>query len=87
MNILHQNLSLHQNLTIQKSHNSIDMSQVIKITLLKGLAVNAAKNDTFKTGVIDKAADQKNVTVAYHESAGDEQYDERNVGSSHSVRC
>lgn len=63
------------------------MSQVIKITLLKALAVNSAKNETFKTGVIDKAADQKNVTVAYHESAGDDQYDERMLARGFFTQC
>lgn len=63
------------------------MSQVIKITLLKGLAVNSVKNETFKTGVIDKAADQKNVTVAYHESAGDDLYDERMLARGFFTQC
>ena len=63
------------------------MSQVIKITLLKALAVNSAKNETFKTGVIDKAADQKNITVAYHESAGDDQYDERMLARGFFTQC
>ena len=63
------------------------MAQVIKITLLKALAVNSAKNETFKTGVIDKAADQKNVTVAYHESAGDDQYDERMLARGFFTQC
>lgn len=63
------------------------MSQVIKITLLKTLAVNSAKNETFKTGVIDKAADQKNITVAYHESAGDDQYDERMLARGFFTQC
>ena len=63
------------------------MSQVIKITLLKELAVNSAKNETFKTGVIDKAADQKNITVAYHESAGDDQYDERMLARGFFTQC
>jgi len=63
------------------------MAQVIKITLLKALAVNSAKNETFKTGVIDKAADQKNVTVAYHESAGDDQYDERMLARAFFTQC
>lgn len=63
------------------------MAQVIKITLLKDLAVNSAKNETFKTGVIDKAADQKNVTVAYHESAGDDQYDERMLARAFFTQC
>ncbi len=63
------------------------MAQVIKITLLKALAVNSAKNETFKTGVIDKAADQKNVTVAYHESAGDDQYDESMLARGFFTQC
>lgn len=63
------------------------MSQVIKITLFKSLAVNSAKNETFKTAVIDKAAEQKNVTLAYHESAGDDQYDERMLARGFFTQC
>lgn len=63
------------------------MSQIIKITLLKDLAVNSVKDETFKTGVINKAADQKNVTVAYHESAGDDQYDERMLARGFFTQC
>ncbi len=63
------------------------MTKVIKITLFKDLAINSVKNDTFKTGVIDKAADQKNVTVAYHESAGDDQYDERMLARGFFTQC
>lgn len=63
------------------------MSQIIKITLLKALAVNTAKNETFQTGVIDKAADQKAITVAYHESAGDDEYHERMLARGFFTQC
>ena len=63
------------------------MSQTIKITLLKALAVNTAKNETFQTGVVDKAADQKAVTVAYHESAGDDAYHERMLARGFFTQC
>lgn len=63
------------------------MAKIIKITLFRTLAVNSAKNDTFKAAVIDKAAEQKNVTVAYHESAGDDQYDERILDRAFFTQC
>ena len=63
------------------------MAQIIKITLLKALAVNTAKNETFQTGVIDKATDQKNVTRAFHESAGDDQYQERMLARGFFLSC
>ncbi len=63
------------------------MSQIIKITLLKALAINSAKNETFQTGVIDKAADQKNVPLAFHESAGDDQYHERMLARGFFTQC
>lgn len=46
----------------------------ISITLIKSLAVNSAKNDTFLAGQVLKAADQKNIALAYHEAAGDDLY-------------
>lgn len=63
------------------------MSQYIKITLLKDLAVNSAKNETFQKGLIDKAADQKNVTLAFHESAGDDQFHERMLARGFFTQC
>lgn len=63
------------------------MSQVIKITLLKALAINSVKNETFQKGVVEKAADQKNVTVAYHESAGDDEYHERMLARGFFTQC
>lgn len=53
------------------------MSKVVKITLIRSLAVNSAKNETFLKGMLDKAVSDKAVTVAYHEQAGDEEYHER----------
>ena len=40
------------------------MSQVVKITLIRSLAVNSAKNETFLKGTLDKAATDKAITVA-----------------------
>lgn len=53
------------------------MSKIVKITLIRSLAVNSAKNETFLKGMLDKAASDKAITVAYHEQAGDEEYHER----------
>lgn len=63
------------------------MSQIIKITLLKSLAVNSVKNETFQKAVIDKAVDQKNVTVAFHEAAGDDDYHERMLARAFYSQC
>ena len=52
------------------------MSKIIKIQIIHSLAINSAKNDTFQKGVVDKAVDQKLVTAAYHEQAGNETYHE-----------
>ena len=52
------------------------MSKTIKITILHDLAVNAAKNETYQKGVVDKAIDPKLVEAAYHEMAGNEAYHE-----------
>lgn len=50
---------------------------VIKLTLNKPLIIEAVKNETFHRGQIDKAADEKAITLAYHEQAGDDAYQER----------
>lgn len=63
------------------------MSQTIKITLLKALAVNSAKNDTYQSSLIDKAADPKNVTKAFHESAGDEDFNEKMLARGFFTQC
>lgn len=52
------------------------MGKIIKIQILHDLALNAAKNETFQKGVVDKAVDPKLITAAYHEQAGNEQYHE-----------
>ena len=52
------------------------MNQTIVITLVKGLIVQAVKNETFFRGQVVKAADQKAITEVYHEQAGDEAYQE-----------
>lgn len=50
--------------------------KTIKIQILHELAINSAKNETYKKGVIDKAVDPKLVEAAYHEQAGNEAYHE-----------
>lgn len=53
------------------------MSKTITITLVKPLIIESVKNETFFRGNVEKAADQKAITVAYHEQAGDDTYQER----------
>ena len=53
------------------------MNQTIRITLVKPLIIEAVKNETFLRGQVVKAADQRAITEAYHEQAGDEAYQER----------
>jgi len=53
------------------------MNQTIQLTLIKSLILESVKNETFFRGNVEKAADQKAITVAYHEQAGDETYQER----------
>ena len=53
------------------------MNQTIQLTLVKSLIMNSVKNETFLRGQVVKAADQKLITEAYHEQAGDEEYQER----------
>ena len=52
------------------------MDKTIKLTLVKSLILNSVKNETFLRGQVIKAADQKLITEAYHEQAGDEAYQE-----------
>lgn len=52
------------------------MNQTIHLTLVKSLILNSVKNETFLRGQVVKAADQKLITEAYHEQAGDEAYQE-----------
>lgn len=63
------------------------MSQVIKIQILKQLAINSAKNETFQKGLIDRAEDGKYVTKAFHESAGDEEFHERMLARGFFTQC
>ena len=56
------------------------MSKNIKIQIIHSLAMNSAKNETFQKGVLDKAVDQKLITAAFHEQAGNEQYHEAMLG-------
>lgn len=53
------------------------MNRSIYISLVKSLIMNSVKNETFLRGQVVKAADQKAITEAYHEQAGDEAYQER----------
>lgn len=53
------------------------MNQTIQLTLVKSLIMNSVKNETFLRGQVIKAADEKLITEAYHEQAGDETYQER----------
>lgn len=53
------------------------MSQIIKLQLVKSLIIESVKNETFFKGNIDKSIDPKAVTLAYHEQAGNETYQER----------
>lgn len=52
------------------------MNQTIQLTLVKSLIIQSVKNETFLRGQVIKAADQKLITEAYHEQAGDEAYQE-----------
>lgn len=56
------------------------MSKTIKIQILHELAMNSAKNETYQKGVVDKAVDQKLITAAFHEQAGNENYHETMLG-------
>lgn len=53
------------------------MNTTIKLNLVKSLIVESVKNETFHKGQFDKAVDQKAITMAYHEQAGNETYQER----------
>ena len=52
------------------------MELTIHLTLIKSLILQSVKNETFLRGQVVKAADQKAITEAYHEQAGDEAYQE-----------
>ena len=53
------------------------MNQTIRLTLSKSLIIESVKNETFLRGQVEKAADDKLITQAHHEQAGDETYQER----------
>lgn len=55
------------------------MTQTITLTLVKNLIVESVKNETFFRGQVDKAADPKAISVAYHEQAGNDAYQERMI--------
>ena len=52
------------------------MNQTITLTLVKSLIIASVKNETFLHGQVVKATDDKLITEAYHEQAGDEAYQE-----------
>lgn len=61
----------------------------IRLTINKPLIIEAVKNETFHKGQIDKTpsasgspATTPNITLAYHEQAGDETYHERIIERS-----
>jgi hypothetical protein len=53
------------------------MDNTITLTLLKPLNIESVKNETFQKGKFDKAVDQKAISMAYVEQAGNESYHER----------
>ena len=53
------------------------MNQIITLTLVKSLILESVKNETFLRGQVEKAANEKAVAQAYHEQAGNDQYQER----------
>lgn len=53
------------------------MEKTITITLFKPLILESVKNETFIKGNFDKAIDQKAITAAYVEQAGNEAYHDR----------
>ena len=53
------------------------MTETIKLTLSEDLIIESVKNETFFRGNVVKAADQKAIAEAYHEQAGDDEYQER----------
>jgi hypothetical protein len=53
------------------------MNQTITLTLVKSLILESVKNETFLRGQVEKAANEKAIAQAYHEQAGNEQYQER----------
>ena len=53
------------------------MNNTITLTLIKPLILESVKNETFQRGKFDKAVDQKAISAAYVEQAGNEDYHER----------
>ena len=53
------------------------MIKTITLTLVKPLIIETVKNETFHRGQVEKAANEKAIALAYHEQAGNEQYQER----------
>lgn len=53
------------------------MQKSIYLTLSRSQIIESVKNETFFRGQVDKSVDQKTITLAYHEQAGNEQYQER----------
>lgn len=53
------------------------MNKTIQLTLIKSIIIESVKNETFLSGQIEKADNDKAITTAYHEQAGNETYQER----------
>lgn len=53
------------------------MNQTIQLELIKSLIIESVKNETYLRGQVVKAADPKAIVEAYHEQAGNEEYQER----------
>lgn len=53
------------------------MDKTITLTLYKPLIMESVKNETYQRGKFDKAVDQKAISAAYVEQAGNEDYHER----------
>lgn len=53
------------------------MSLTIKLSLSKSAITTNVKRETFLRGQVEKAVDQKAIAEAYHEQAGNEEYQEQ----------
>lgn len=56
--------------------------KTITLTLVKSLIIESVKNETYFKGNVEKSADPKAATKAYHEQAGDDAYQERLLNRS-----
>lgn len=53
--------------------------KTIQLNLIPSLIIEAVKGETFLKGKVDKAADEKAVSLAYNEQAGDDVYHNRKL--------